>query len=102
MKRHESGMTGRPRRRVRFWSANAWKESCQLAMGEVTFEVAYIGVVVFCKYIKKPSVDCGLGVVEFGYVRMLEPIDQHLAPKDEEKRSHDLAGPFGEDGKASR
>jgi hypothetical protein len=34
MKRHESGMTGRPRRRVRFWSANA---CCILAVAGFGF-----------------------------------------------------------------
>ena len=61
-----------------------------------------MGVIVFGQDIEEAAIDVGFDVVELGDVGVLEPVDQHLRAKDEEKWSQHLPKPLREDGETVR
>ena len=102
-KRDASGMVGRPTRRTRFWSANAWNKSifCNpLLVFSEGYGVGHVGVIVFGENVQESPVNGRFRVVEFGNVSMLDPVHQHLAPQHQQEWSHDLSSPVGKHSEA--
>ena len=83
MKRQDNGRTGKPRRRVREGVTNAWKMSEQPGIQEKGG--TYIGIIVLAQDVENPAVEGWFDVVELVDIRMLDPIDDHLTPNDNEK-----------------
>jgi len=101
MKRHASGITGRPIRLVRFWSVKAYALVSWAREGE-RMSATYAGVVVFALHVQEAFVQHRPGVVELSYISMFEPIDNHLGSNHHEKWAHDFTRPLGEEGEAHR
>jgi hypothetical protein len=102
MKRQARGRTGRPRRFVKLGSVKAWGVLlafvCILVVGEQEWTngkglCTYVGVIIFCQYVQKLIIHFGLRLVEFGDVRMFQPIDQHLTSKDQYEWIQHLSNP---------
>lgn len=52
-------------------------------------------VIVFAKDIQESLINRWSGVVELCDIGMFKPIHKHLATKYQQKRTHNLARPFG-------